>query len=50
MSIGELDDKIKSKKSRKNLFIESIENPAHASPNKLKKIDLEKIEDEIWSS
>ncbi|MBD3155166.1 MAG: hypothetical protein GF368_00740 [Candidatus Aenigmarchaeota archaeon] len=30
-------------------FIQSIKNPAHVSPNKLKKINLEKLEDEMWS-
>ena len=47
MNIGELDDRIKSKKSRKDPLIESIENPAHVSAINLRKIDLEKLEDEM---
>ena len=45
-------DKIEKPEKRgieRDPFIESIKNPAHASPSKLKKIDLEKLEDELWS-
>ena len=35
---------------RRDPLIESIRNPAHVSPEKIKKIDLEKIEEEMWSS
>lgn len=44
---------MKSKQdTRSNLkedpFIESIKNPANLTSEKLKKIDLEEIEDEMW--
>lgn len=42
-------EKSEKKNFRRDPFMESIENPAHVSPNKLKKIDLEKLEDEMWS-
>lgn len=29
-------------------FMQDIHNPAHVSPEKIKKIDLEKLEDEMW--
>jgi len=42
-------EKPEKKRLERDSFIESIKNPANVPPSKLKKIDLEKIEDELWS-
>jgi len=54
MNVGEVDDRSRTEKPekkdfRKDPFIKLIENPAHISLSKSKKIDLEKIEDGMWS-
>ena len=42
-------EKIEEKSStRKDPLIELIDNPLHVSPEKIKKIDLEKVEEELW--
>lgn len=38
----------KGSRSKKDPLIELINNPIHVSPERIKKIDLEEVEEELW--